>query len=652
MDTGRSRFFFCCAFVFTLLLPWRDLGFHISGRMIATVDYCYHFALLSSIHRSLFDGFRALLSPPFFYPLEGISVTSELLFAQGVFFGLLREIFAAPVLAWNVTYGFAGALNAAAAYLALRGEKLSPESALFGAVLYATSNWIEILGGGVNYRAAFGLPLAWFLLSRIKEEGARPALLASLSVVMLMQFMACMTHLFSVVLIIAVRFLSESLLRKRKIFSGLGLLMIPVGSVGYGCFLLSSHHLAKLGLAPHLEGTSGQVFYRIDILNLIPGFAPGSYIGSTAWPISSGSSAWPHEPFWLAIGATAIALWQARKRTPSPGPSRPSLPMLYYVLAGLLGIFIICLALFRLTLIFPVLKNDAAILLLTSSAFWLAIIVSRHLSVKRGGLFFGSESLATCGFLLFVVSLFMALGPLIFFFGRPIMIGPLAVLDVLVPGMERMRVPARFLTFAALAVAILSAVGFEHLMKRYRYMRRFAGHLLVGALLLNLLPGFFEEGKIVKGSVALAPEACPDCALENMSEIPLPYKWLLDHAPGQPLIELPMGSAGLPRPGEPPVKGHDPTYLFYHALDGIPRLNGFTSHFPPSYLELISKAETFPSIESIKTFQEKGARWLLVHGDRYRQDHWLKIGQALSTSPPGLSLINKWGPVWLYRLDY
>jgi hypothetical protein len=107
----------------------------------------------------------------------------------------------------------------------------------------------------------------------------------------------------------------------------------------------------------------------------------------------------------------------------------------------------------------------------------------------------------------------------------------------------------------------------------------------------------------------------------------------------------------LPKTGERPLHGHDATYLFYQALDGLPRLNGISSFVPPSYVRFAERIRTFPDSAAVETIKSRGAKWLIVHGDRYPLEDWEKLQKALDPPPTGLMLEKKWGTVWLYRVD-
>jgi len=111
-----------------------------------------------------------------------------------------------------------------------------------------------------------------------------------------------------------------------------------------------------------------------------------------------------------------------------------------------------------------------------------------------------------------------------------------------------------------------------------------------------------------------------------------------------------MGQSELSAQNVRPPSGHDPTYMFYQGLDGIPRLNGVSSFEPPAYRTLLDSVQQFPDSSSLDLIRSLGARWLLIHGNRYPAEEWERLQKALDP-PPGLVLEKKWGPVWLFRVE-
>lgn len=175
--------------------------------------------------------------------------------------------------------------------------------------------------------------------------------------------------------------------------------------------------------------------------------------------------------------------------------------------------------------------------------------------------------------------------------------------------------------------------------------------MLVALPVAGIATGYAHVGGYPFAPIRYDKTACPQCETNRVTVLPEPYRWLKEHAPGEALAELPLGLGPMPLPGEPAPEAHDPYYLIFYALDAIPRINGVTSFFPPDYHRLQASLEAFPAPAAIEALRSRGARWVLVHGNRYDDDDWQALAARLDPPPSGLRLERKWGSVWLFAVE-
>jgi hypothetical protein len=109
----------------------------------------------------------------------------------------------------------------------------------------------------------------------------------------------------------------------------------------------------------------------------------------------------------------------------------------------------------------------------------------------------------------------------------------------------------------------------------------------------------------------------------------------------------------------PATPKDDPIYMYFSTFHWQNLVNGYSGFFPPSYDRLRRSLEEFPDEESMRAIKERGARYLLVHGERLYGDRYetLKVDLA---KRPDLRLVSRrpWerqfqhGEISVYRISY
>jgi hypothetical protein len=190
--------------------------------------------------------------------------------------------------------------------------------------------------------------------------------------------------------------------------------------------------------------------------------------------------------------------------------------------------------------------------------------------------------------LAFVVAL-VSLGPLMrmhlgFAPGIP---GPYLLLSV-VPGWDALRAPARASMSSFLAVAILAGLGAESLLSRAGTGR--GRGAAVALLVLVVLTDCWRNPFYVwKPPISAGAKAAHD--------------WVASHAPGVPIVELPLGN--------PEYEG---AYMVLSSRHWNPLLNG-RSGFDPDGIYLRSALFWFPRPDTLVLLHDLGVGIVIVHDD-------------------------------------
>jgi hypothetical protein len=149
-----------------------------------------------------------------------------------------------------------------------------------------------------------------------------------------------------------------------------------------------------------------------------------------------------------------------------------------------------------------------------------------------------------------------------------------------------LRVPARFSVFVGFTLSVFAAYGVRRLTGRLRSAR--ARRLLVAALATLVLT-----------------ELRPRLLLEPVWREPPPAYARLE--PGAVLAEFPA-------PTEPRGSWFDTRYMYFSTFHWRRLLNGNSGFFPPSYVEFMTKMQSFPGAESLAYLKTRKVDYVVVHG--------------------------------------
>jgi hypothetical protein len=162
------------------------------------------------------------------------------------------------------------------------------------------------------------------------------------------------------------------------------------------------------------------------------------------------------------------------------------------------------------------------------------------------------------------------------------------------PGLNGMRVPARFAVFVSLAVALFAAKGLDLLLERLR--TRLARLALVGALALVLV-------------VEMAPRPVRWAVLEREEAFPEVYHWIAAQPDIRTLLELPV------RPTSAEI-----IYMYYSTLHWKPIANGYSGYRPTSHRNLTERMRFLPDDAGLDLLEDMWVTHLVVHTKLFKGD--------------------------------
>jgi hypothetical protein len=245
------------------------------------------------------------------------------------------------------------------------------------------------------------------------------------------------------------------------------------------------------------------------------------------------------------------------------------------------------------------LGNVTQLLLRGAIAYGIALYLSpamrtRAAAYMRSGGFF---------LLALIAAAWLSLGPSPQVLGRPLdLASPYRFLWTYVPGLEGLRVPARFGMIVALMLAVLGALG-ASTVARIRH----------GVIVLGILAAVFlyEAGAapfVVNGMSPVKGFATPLARLDLPRRAPLVYR-AVDQLPADAVIaDLPLGDAD-----------YDLRAMYYSIERWRPIVNGYSGFFPPHYGRVkvaLSEVPRHPDM-SVEILRELGVTHVIVHEAAY-----------------------------------
>jgi hypothetical protein len=227
------------------------------------------------------------------------------------------------------------------------------------------------------------------------------------------------------------------------------------------------------------------------------------------------------------------------------------------------------------------------------------------------------------------LSVILSLGPFIHFNGHRILPGPYFLLFNYIPGFDGLRVPARFIVMAALALSVFAGYGTKKILGRFS--TSWGKALMTGGMALLITVEY---------------ASCPISILpiEVGNKIPAVYQWLAGQKGEIVLLELPL-------PDKPDDVWKEAKRVYFSIFHWKKMVNGYSGYFPPLYDFLYQKGlKQFPSIPALDLLQNLRVTHLIIHYDVYERKDQVRLLKEMEQVRYRLRLVNYFGPAAVYEL--
>ncbi len=201
---------------------------------------------------------------------------------------------------------------------------------------------------------------------------------------------------------------------------------------------------------------------------------------------------------------------------------------------------------------------------------------------------------------------------------------PYFALAKLVPPLNSLNAPSRFVVLTMLALSLFAAYGARTIAQRAPRWHTPLVCLFAGLILLEYIP---------------APLQLETIAVDT--HVSPAYRFLAQEPRDQAVVELPMG--------EPTFVDQDKyvVYLYNSLYHLHPLVNGYSTFIPPDYYALVRDVKPFPKNQALRRLRKWGAVWLVIHADRYENAD--KVRKKLDKQKK-LEHVQDFGEIWLYRV--
>ncbi|HZR81426.1 MAG TPA: hypothetical protein VFD92_10060 [Candidatus Binatia bacterium] len=199
---------------------------------------------------------------------------------------------------------------------------------------------------------------------------------------------------------------------------------------------------------------------------------------------------------------------------------------------------------------------------------------------------------ASVAAVLVVWGLMLSAGPTLTVVGRQLP-SPYRFLAMIVPGLDAIRMPTRFVVVPQLGFALLAALGLQAMAGGLPRVAVLGSAAIVIALSLRTFPPF--------PPLSIAPEA-------TGGDVPATYRWLRDHGGGRAVLELPQTNIA-----------ETSRRMYLSTFHRAPLVEGYSGYVPPTASFVHRLATDLPSdraLQQVVDFVDIG--WIVVHRDQLR----------------------------------
>ena len=544
-------------------------------------DPVFNLVVLDWMAQEWREGIPNNWDAPFFHPTKGTILLSDHLLGPSAFAALAMSAGANLLLAYNLMFLGSFLVSGLATAWVFRKAGLGWAAAAFGGAAFAVSPFRMDHLSHLQILLAGTVPLVlWFWHRLLAERHGRDGVFFLLAYALHVtggNYLAYMIHVPMLAMFaLALWREGRALLRPESLR-----LLAPVALVAAGLlgWVFLPYALQEGPIEPTRSSGEWQTFGATLVSYITPA-------ANSRWtvPLLERHRRGENALFagWVTSGLALLGLFWLWRTRQGPARPRPGVRWPLVVSAALaLGGFALAevcsfQGLARFSLFGTAIRGGyrlPLVLITAGAAFWFFLAWRR-----RGG-----WPLPSLGATAWEKGL-LAGGAASLLLTFPVFFAPAAYL---LPGLDRMRVPARFYAFASLAIAWLAARAVEHLRARWPARR--------GAVLAALL--------LALHVAEVAPRRVDWNWLPQEGEIEPVYHWLEAQEDVSAILELPFG--------EPLI---ELSYMYRQTFHHKPMVNGYSGFFPPTFYAIQQVCcWPAPNDEALRLLRQLGVSHILVH---------------------------------------
>jgi hypothetical protein len=217
---------------------------------------------------------------------------------------------------------------------------------------------------------------------------------------------------------------------------------------------------------------------------------------------------------------------------------------------------------------------------------------------------------------LLVLAIWLSLGPVVRFGAEPLGWPSLyALFHTYVPGYNALRVPARFVSFFFLFLALLAAFGITVVARFSPIAARIAACVVIVTFVIGDTPRPMQMNTALVSEGLTSP---PPAYLTPRHEVPAIYRTVEGLRAGAILVELPFGDPW-----------YDLRYMYFSIAHRRRLMNGYSGIFPPSF-RARQRVLARPLLDPGASAQAiGGATHVIVHRQAWKDDTGARVGAWL-----------------------
>jgi hypothetical protein len=213
--------------------------------------------------------------------------------------------------------------------------------------------------------------------------------------------------------------------------------------------------------------------------------------------------------------------------------------------------------------------------------------------------------------------------------------GPYQLLYYFVPGFDGIRSTGRYSIFLLISIVITIGIAFSHYFNSLK--DNFKKTLIIFVIATFILFEFAFTG---------APMySYPEATSSDSTNL---YAWMKSQPDEKVFIELPMGFI------DNELKtNYDILYVFRSSTHFKKIVNGYSGYYPPGYLDLASKVNSFDPVEDTLELKKWDVDYVIIHFDRYENiDEHIKAILDNVNNYDKLKFVKNFGNNYVFEIIY